>query len=62
MLTRDAAYMMTPEPSWVNVAEHTLLRLWLAALAHSHMVPPILKESPRSFLLPPVKLVAGGFN
>lgn len=59
MLTRDAAYMLTPEPSWVTVA---LLRLSLAALACSHMVAPVLKEPPRIFLLPLVKLAAGGFN
>lgn len=62
MLTRDSAYMLTPEASQVAVAGRPLLRLSLAALTVSHMVPSVLKAPSRRFLLPPVKLAAGGFN
>lgn len=54
--------MLTPEASQVAVAGRPLLRLSLAALTLSHMVPSVLKAPSRRFLLPPVKLAAGGFN
>lgn len=65
MLTRDAAYMPTPEPSRLTVAGRALFRPWLAALAlwHAHTWSlPSPKPPSRSVLLPPVKLAAAGFN